>query len=120
MLSGIVALLAFSVLGNILSEWWHLPVPGAVTGLLLMVIYLKFQSRTPEVIDKASQFCIRYMIVLFIPAGVGVFFMTGLLQQQWLPLVLIIFIATPLSLLLTAMVMQLFLKKDNHSTVAEE
>ena len=39
MLSGIVTLLLFTVIGNLLSDGLRLPVPGAVIGLILLVAH---------------------------------------------------------------------------------
>ena len=111
MLSGIVTLLLFTVMGNIISESLNLPVPGAVSGLILLMAFLQIRGETSEALEKVSQFCIRYLSVLFIPASVGIFFMTDLLAAQWLPISIALFIATPVSLLLTALFMQFLLKR---------
>ena len=117
MLSGIVTLLLFTVTGNIISDALHLPIPGAVTGLVLLTAYLQLRSGPSEALEKVSQFCIRYLAVLFIPASVGLFFMTDLLAEQWLPIVLAVFVATPLSLLLTAWLLRLlFSINKRHSS----
>ncbi len=110
MLSGLVTLLLFTVLGNLISELLNLPVPGAVIGLILLMLYLQIRGDTSEQLEKVSQFCIRYLSVLFIPASVGIFFMTDLLASQWLPISLALLIATPVSLILTALAMQYLLK----------
>ncbi len=73
-LSGIVTLLFFTVVGDVLSDALSLPVPGSVMGLILLVIYLQISGGVSESLDKVSQFCIRYLAVLFIPGCVGIFF----------------------------------------------
>lgn len=110
-LSGIVTLLFFTVLGEVLSDASNLPVPGSVMGLLLLVIYLQLSGGVSESLDKASQFCIRYLAVLFIPGCVGIFFLSDLLLQQWLPITLAVLVATPVSLVLTAILVQWLLKR---------
>ncbi len=110
MLSGIVTLLSFTVAGNVISESLHLPIPGAVIGLILLMLYLQLRDEVPAPVEKVSQFCIRYLSVLFIPASVGIFFMTDLLAAQWLPISLALLVATPVSLVLTALIMQGLLK----------
>ena len=110
MLSGIVTLLLFTVIGNLISDGLKLPVPGSVIGLILLVAYIQLKGGVDEPLEKVSQFCIRYLAVLFVPGCVGIFFLTDLLQQQWLPLSLAILVATPVSLVLTALLMQWLLK----------
>lgn len=110
MLSGIVTLLLFTVIGNLLSDGLGIPVPGPVIGLILLVAYIQLKGEIDESLDKVSQFCIRYLAALFVPGLVGVFFLGDLLSKQWLPLALAIFVATPVSLVLTALLMQWLLK----------
>ncbi|OED50267.1 hypothetical protein ACH42_01275 [Endozoicomonas sp. (ex Bugula neritina AB1)] len=111
MLSGIVTLLLFTVTGNLLSDALSLPIPGSVIGLFLLVIYLQLKGEIEEPLDRVSQFCIRYLVVLFIPGCVGVFFLSDLLMEQWLPIVLAMLVATPITLGLTALLLQWLLKK---------
>ena len=110
-LPGIVTLLFFTVAGEIVNDLFDLPVPGSVIGLILLVVYLQVSGKESEGLDKVSQFCIRYLAVLFIPGCVGVFFLSDLLLQQWLPITLAMLVATPLTLVLTALLMQWLLKR---------
>ncbi len=110
-LSGIVTLLFFTVLGDVLSDALSLPVPGSVMGLILLVIYLQISGGVSESLDKVSQFCIRYLAVMFIPGCVGIFFLGDLLLQQWLPITLAMLVATPVSLVITAVLLQWLLKR---------
>ena len=87
------------------------PIPGAVTGLILLVIWLQAKGGASEELQQVSQFCIRYMAILFIPASVAVFFMTDLLSRQWLPLVLATFVATPVGIVLSGHFMQWLLRR---------
>ncbi len=111
MLSGIVTLLLFTVVGNVISDSLNIPIPGSVIGLVLLVAYLQFQGEIEESLDAASQFGIRYLAVLFVPGSVGVFFLSDLLIEQWLPLLLAMLVATPLTLALTALLLQWLLKR---------
>lgn len=110
MLSGIVTLLLFTVAGNLMSDALNLPIPGSVIGLFLLMIYLQLKGEVEGPLDQVSQFCIRYLPVLFVPGCVGVFFLGDVLTQQWLPILLTILVATPITLGLTALLLQFLLK----------
>ena len=110
MLSGIMTLLLFTVTGNLISDGLGLPVPGAVIGLILLVGYIQFRGDIDDSLEMVSQFCIRYLAALFLPGLVGVFFMGDLLTRQWLPLALVTLVATPVTLVMTALLMQWLLK----------
>ena len=111
MLSGIVTLLLFTVVGNLISDGLNIPVPGSVIGLVLLMIYLQMKGEIEESLDKVSQFCIRYLAALFVPGCVGIFFLSDLLTQQWLPIFLAMIVATPITLGMTALILQWLLKK---------
>ena len=111
MLSGFVTLLLFTVTGEAISAIFNLPVPGAVTGLILLVVWLQIKGGASDNLQKVSQFCIHYMAILFIPASVAVFFMTDLLSRQWLPLVLATFVATPVGIVISGHCMQWLLRR---------
>lgn len=111
MLSGIVTLLLFTVIGNLISDGLRLPVPGSVIGLFLLMIYLQLIGEINDALDAVSQFCIRYLAVLFIPGCVGIFFLRDLLMEQWLPVLLAMLVATPITLGLTALLLQWLLRQ---------
>ena len=111
MLPGFVTLLLFTVLGDVVSTLLQLPVPGAVTGLILLVVWLQVKGEPSENLQKVSQFCIHYLSALFIPASVAVFFMTDLWSRQWLPIVLAVFVATPLGIVICGRFMQWLLRR---------
>ncbi|OED49214.1 hypothetical protein ACH42_01950 [Endozoicomonas sp. (ex Bugula neritina AB1)] len=111
MLSGFVTLLFFTALGDVISVVFKLPMPGAVTGLILLVVWLQIKGKASESLQQVSQFCIRYMAILFIPASVAVFFMTDLLSRQWWPLVLAVFVATPVGIVICGHFMQWLLRR---------
>ena len=111
MLSGIITLLLFTVIGNLIGDGLNTPIPGSVIGLMLLMMYLIYNGEVEESLDKVSQLCIRYLAALFIPGSVGVFFMSDLLIEQWLPIFLSMVIATPVTLGLTALLLQWLLKR---------
>lgn len=120
MLSGFVILLLFTVIGEAISTLFNLPIPGAVTGLILLLVWLQVKGGASDNLQQVSQFCIHYMAVLFIPSAVAVFFMTDLLSRQWLPLVLATFVATPLGIVISGHFMQCLLRHKEMSRSREK
>lgn len=112
MLSGIVTLLLFTVLGEAVSVGLQLMVPGSVIGLILLTVYLQCRGGASESLEAVSQFCIRYLAVLFLPSSVGIFFLGDLLSEQWLPIALVILVATPISIVLIGRLVQYLFKRD--------
>ncbi|WP_230402906.1 CidA/LrgA family protein [Plesiomonas shigelloides] len=57
--------------GNSLSAWLHLNIPGSIIGMLVLFILLSLQIVKADWVKPGCYLFIRYMAVLFIPIGVG-------------------------------------------------
>ena len=72
MIEGLVLLLVFQLLGNVAEMYFHLPVPGSVLGMFLLLIALIANDRLASWVRPISLVLISYLAVLFVPAGVGI------------------------------------------------
>jgi holin-like protein len=75
-LVGIFVLIAFWLAGSALVEWLNWPIPGSVVGLLFLWVALVINRGVPDWLKQPSSLLIRYLTLLFVPAGVG-------LIQHW-------------------------------------
>ncbi|UTA48030.1 CidA/LrgA family protein [Simiduia sp. 21SJ11W-1] len=107
MIAGLLILIGFQLAGELISLWLDWPIPGAVVGMVLLLLCLRTASYfglagwvSPT--ERASQALINHLSLLFLPAGVGIFFLPADLQAQW-PAVLAAMVgATLLCMLLSA------------------
>jgi holin-like protein len=119
MIEAFCTLLGFELLGELLRGALHLPLPGPVTGMLLLTIWLAWRDRgaapaTPapaSPLDRAAGTLLEHMGLLFVPAGVGIIAEAGLLRQEWLPIMAGIIGSTLLSLMVTGLVMHRLLRR---------
>ena len=72
MIEGLVLLLVFQLLGNVAEMYFHLPVPGSVLGMFLLLVALIANDRLASWVRPISLVLISYLAVLFVPAGVGI------------------------------------------------
>ncbi|MFX6250226.1 CidA/LrgA family protein, partial [Acinetobacter baumannii] len=73
MLQTFAILLTFQSIGELLTYSLHLPVPGPVSGMVLLVIYLLVdKGRVLEVMQGTVSDLLWHLTILFVPAGVGV------------------------------------------------
>ncbi|MCW2779021.1 MAG: hypothetical protein JWN17_2746 [Frankiales bacterium] len=89
-LAGLLDLLLCWAAGEVLSRVLHLPLPGPVTGLVLLLGLLRLQDRRRPGEPRsgpAADLLLRHLGLLFVPAGVGVITYLGLLRDQALPVV---------------------------------
>ena len=113
MLAAFLTLIGCEVLGEILRGALHLPIPGAVIGMLLLAAGLALLDRgkepaeasVPSALDRTAGTPLEHMGLLFVPAGVGIIAEASLLRQQWRPIAIAVIGSTILSLLVTGFVM---------------
>ncbi len=87
MLQGFVLLLLFQFVGEGLSAWFDLPMPGNVIGMALLLLALICGWVKLEWLQEAADLLLRYMAMFFVPAGVGVMLYFDLISREWLPII---------------------------------
>jgi holin-like protein len=106
-----VALLLLIVfIGDILNRVFKIPIPGNILGMILLLIALLTGIIKLHQIEEISKFLLDYLSFLFIPAGVGLLSVTGVLKDSWYFLLLIAIITTVLVMAVTSLVVQ-FLRR---------
>jgi holin-like protein len=103
MLLGFLLLLLGYGVGDAVSTALHLPVPGAVLGMALVALVLRFVRREPAGLERAADGLLQQLPLLFVPAGVGVVQFVAPLRAAWLPVVLTLFGGTLLTVAVTAL-----------------
>lgn len=76
-------LLLYSVIGEGVRMFFHLPVPGSIIGILLL--FLSFQTKLlkPTAIEDTANFLLNHLTILFVPAGVGLMQYYGAIKYTW-------------------------------------
>jgi len=87
MISGLVQILLFQSLGELLSKFALPTLPGPVIGLVLLIIWLVLRKGiNPELALVADGFS-QYLGLLFVPAAVGVVLFLPQLQANALAII---------------------------------
>jgi holin-like protein len=71
-LRGLSELIAFQLIGSVLSATIMTAVPGPILGLLLLLIMFCFRGEISPALDIAGSGLLRCMPLLLVPAAVGV------------------------------------------------
>jgi holin-like protein len=109
--AALLILVGCQLLGELLREGFHLPIPGPVIGMFLLATGLGVRARligngaTPPPLKAASGTLIANMGLLFVPAGVGIIAEFGLVRREWLPIAVALVCSTILSIAVTGLVM---------------
>ena len=96
--------------GEVFVRGLHLPIPGPVIGLVLLLILLFVRDRfvllargplQGEGVEEASRGMLANLSLLFIPAGVGVVQKLDLLAEHGVAIIIILAVSVVVTLLAT-------------------
>ena len=104
MLWGFLLLLSCQLAGELLMLLLGLPIPGPVAGMLILFLGLLWYGEVPASLRLPAEGLIRYLALLFVPAGVGLIQHFELLAQEWLVILLTLISSTLVTLVFTALV----------------
>lgn len=111
MLHAILILVGLQCAGDLVVAAAHLPVPGTVIGLLLLLCGLSLRGQgigaaraVPESLERTSRALHDHFGLLFVPAGAGVVAQFGQLAEHGIALVFIITLSTAATIGITALV----------------
>lgn len=106
MLLGLFILLACQLAGEAIIVTLGLPIPGPVVGMLILFVGLVVYGDVPKSLRLPAEGLIRYLALLFVPAGVGLIQHLDLVRQEWLVILLTLISSTFIALLVTGLVFQ--------------
>ncbi|QHJ13374.1 Holin-like protein CidA [Paraglaciecola mesophila] len=98
-----------------------IPLPASLLGLLVLLLGLIWLKRIPNALLIVSQFVLGHMLVLFVPATMGILLYAETLADNLPWLVLSIVISTLLSLGITAWICQRLLQaKSANAPISDD
>lgn len=103
----ITLLLALAFVGELLNKLFNIPIPGSIIGMILLLIGLIKGWIKLEQIDIVSKFLLDHLAVLFVPAGVGLLAVTGILKDTWHILLIIAILTTIIVMTSTGIIIDL-------------
>lgn len=86
MVQGFAILLLLQFFGELLSTWMHLPIPGNVLGMIMLLCGLSCGLIRLEWVQEAADLLLSHLALFFVPAGVGVMVYFELIAKEWLPI----------------------------------
>ncbi|WP_085522824.1 CidA/LrgA family protein [Tuberibacillus sp. Marseille-P3662] len=107
----IAVLYMFYFIGEGLQHLLHLPIPGSIIGLFLLLTALIFKLCPVRWIESGADFLLSYLPLLFVPATVGVMNYFGLFAGKGIVLLLIVVISTIIVMIVAGHTSQILAKK---------
>ena len=109
-LRGLAWLLALQSAGEALSRFLHLPFPGPVVGMILLLVALRWRV-VREPVAVCADFLLSHLSLLFVPVGVGVMTHLGLVAQFGGRMLLVVVLSTWVGIVVTVLVLRLLSPK---------
>ncbi len=110
-LRGFAWLLVLQSAGELFSHALHLPFPGPVVGLVLLLGALRFEAvRTP--VAACADFLLAHLSLLFVPVGVGVMTHLGLIAEHGVRMLAVIALSTWVGLAVTALTLRALMRRQ--------
>ena len=79
-----------SLIGEIISDGLHLPIPGSMIGLLILFLLLQFKLLRMRHVNMVGNFLLANMTILFLPPAVGIMDKFHVIAPYLFPIILIL------------------------------
>lgn len=119
MLYGLSIIFFALVSGELLRQLFNLPIPSVVLGMLLLTAWCILRRGAETRLALASEGLLRYLGILFVPAGVGLMELGNKLQTQGVAMLVTIILSTVVTLLVTGLVLNALLSRRKSTPVDE-
>lgn len=103
MLAALATLLVCQLAGEVIVRALSLPLPGPVIGMALLFLLMLARAPVPKAIKETTDTLLKHLSLLFVPAGVGVVQNLAVLGHEGLGLILVVVLATVITLAVTAL-----------------
>jgi holin-like protein len=126
MLQGFFILLACQLIGESVSRGLHVPIPGPVLGIMLLLLLLAARgwqtgadpARQDSPLGFAADGLLRNLGLLFVPAGVGIVQSLHLVAANGVAVIVALIGSTIITLVVTVFVFRLVSRAVSGRSVA--
>jgi len=105
MLGALTVLLLFQLAGEVLVQFFALPIPGPVIGMALLFATLVVRRGVPDQLRSTATNLLQHLSLLFVPAGVGVMVHFARLGDEWPAIVGALVVSTFATLAVTGLLL---------------
>ena len=110
MLSSIAIILGYQVVGELISRLSGLPVPGPVTGMVLMLLSFLVKDNLINRVRPSAGVLLANLSLLFVPAGVGIMRHGQRFLNEGVAIMIALVVSTVIAMIVTAYVIILMQK----------
>lgn len=111
MIDGLLILLFFQFLGEILVRLTGIPLPASVVGMVLLLVALLLNTPFTQRVAPAAGALIKHISLLIFPLGVGIVLQWHRYEDYAVALAVAVVIGTILSMLLVTLMLKKLMSK---------
>jgi holin-like protein len=112
MIAGLVEILLFQGMGEVLSRFLVPAIPGPVIGLLLLLAWLRIRKGIPAHVALVADALVGHLGLLFVPAAVGVVMFLPQLRTHAVAVIVALVVSVLATVAVAALVLRLLGKDD--------
>ncbi|ARB44392.1 MULTISPECIES: CidA/LrgA family protein [Alloalcanivorax] len=116
MIDGLLILLLFQFLGEVLIHLTGLPLPAPVVGMILLLFALMLGAPGMDKVSEAAGALIRHITLLIFPLGVGIVLQWHRYQDNALALAVSVVFGTLIALVLVTLLLKVLLRRSSHGS----
>lgn len=102
----VLILYAFSMLGNFLQSFLHLPISGSIIGLFLLLGALLFNIIPVRAIKQGSEFLLLFLTLFFVPAAIGIINYPSLFSGKGAIVIMVVIASTIITMIIVGRMSQ--------------
>lgn len=88
--------------GATLTKVLHMPLPGSLVGMLLLLAWLMLRGSLSQELQQTGQVLLQNLMLLFIPFVAGIMVQIKQISAQWFPFLAACILGTAATLITTA------------------
>ena len=113
-LDGLLILLLFQFLGEVVIYFTGLPLPAPVVGMVLLLLALMFNMPGGARVSEAAGALIRHISLLIFPLGVGIVLQWSRYQDYALALTVAVVFGTIVTMVLVTLLLKVLMPREHH------
>jgi holin-like protein len=98
-------------LGNLITKYLHIPLPGSIVGLIILFLLLQIKVVKIEWIERGATWLLAELLLFFIPSAVGVVNYQQVISSQGVKLITVIVLSTLTVMAFTGITAQFIAKR---------
>ncbi|GGW78367.1 CidA/LrgA family protein [Salegentibacter mishustinae] len=106
MLKALAYIFGFLLLGELITYFFEIPIAGNILGMFLIFIALRLKLIKLQDVKPASDKLIKYLVLFFIPYGVGLMVYFEIIADYWMPISVAVIASTVITLYISAIIIE--------------